>query len=83
MISTLAKAAASMNGQLQGADRAFAGISTDTRTLREGVAAPQLQNPFNEQLRRPVRESDREEVAGSCNVCPAITRHRQDLRGQG
>ena len=45
MISTLAKAAASMNGQLHGADRAFAGVSTDTRTIREGELFFALHGP--------------------------------------
>ena len=34
--STLGKAAASMRGVLSGNDRRFSGISTDTRTLKEG-----------------------------------------------
>ncbi len=45
MISTLAKAAAAMDGQLQGADRAFTGVSTDTRTIRKGELFFALQGP--------------------------------------
>ncbi len=45
MISTLAEAATSMQGQLQGANMAFAGVSTDTRTIREGELFFALQGP--------------------------------------
>ena len=36
MITTLRSAADCMNGELNGSDREFVGISTDTRTLRDG-----------------------------------------------
>ena len=45
MITTLAQAAASMQGTLQGDDRDFAGVSTDTRTIREGELFFALQGP--------------------------------------
>ncbi|MBT8088261.1 MAG: UDP-N-acetylmuramoyl-tripeptide--D-alanyl-D-alanine ligase [Gammaproteobacteria bacterium] len=45
MIGTLATAAVSMQGVLQGNDRPFAGLSTDTRTLREGELFFALQGP--------------------------------------
>ncbi|MDJ0709339.1 MAG: UDP-N-acetylmuramoyl-tripeptide--D-alanyl-D-alanine ligase [Woeseiaceae bacterium] len=45
MISTLTEAAIAMNGQLHGADREFAGVSTDTRTIREGELFFALQGP--------------------------------------
>ena len=45
MESTLAQAANSMCGTLQGADLKFRGVSTDTRTLREGELFFALQGP--------------------------------------
>ena len=45
MISTLAAAAAAMHGRLQGTDRTFAGVSTDTRTIRKGELFFALQGP--------------------------------------
>ena len=45
MIATLAAAASAMQGTLQGEDRPFAGISTDTRTIREGELFFALQGP--------------------------------------
>jgi len=45
MESTLAKAADSMHGQLQGNDLKFRGVSTDTRTLRKGELFFALQGP--------------------------------------
>ncbi len=45
MIATLAQAAAAMQGVLHGEDRAFRGISTDTRTIREGELFFALQGP--------------------------------------
>ena len=45
MESTLAKAANSMRGTLQGTDLRFRGVSTDTRTLREGELFFALQGP--------------------------------------
>jgi UDP-N-acetylmuramoyl-tripeptide--D-alanyl-D-alanine ligase len=45
MIGTLASAAVSMQGELHGDDRPFAGLSTDTRTLREGELFFALQGP--------------------------------------
>ncbi len=48
MIQSLSAAAQSMNGSLHGDDREFAGISTDTRTLRDGELFFALQGPnFN------------------------------------
>lgn len=45
MISTLSAAADTMQGELRGPDRAFTGISTDTRTLRDGELFFALQGP--------------------------------------
>jgi UDP-N-acetylmuramoyl-tripeptide--D-alanyl-D-alanine ligase len=45
MISTLAKAAMSMLGELHGEDREFVGVSTDTRSLRDGELFFALQGP--------------------------------------
>ncbi len=45
MMATLSAAAAAMQGKLRGGDRAFTGISTDTRTLREGELFFALQGP--------------------------------------
>ena len=45
MIDTLSRAATSMQGELHGDDREFAGISTDTRTLGEGELFFALQGP--------------------------------------
>ncbi|MBU2678237.1 MAG: UDP-N-acetylmuramoyl-tripeptide--D-alanyl-D-alanine ligase [Gammaproteobacteria bacterium] len=45
MITSLSAAAQSMNGVLHGDDRAFAGVSTDTRTLRDGELFFALQGP--------------------------------------
>jgi len=45
MESTLAQAAHSMHGQLQGSDLKFRGVSTDTRTLRKGELFFALQGP--------------------------------------
>ena len=48
MIQSLSAAANSMDGSLHGDDREFAGISTDTRTLRDGELFFALQGPnFN------------------------------------
>ena len=48
MIRSLSAAANSMDGSLYGDDREFAGISTDTRTLRDGELFFALQGPnFN------------------------------------
>lgn len=44
-MSTLASAAGFMNGKLHGADHAFNGVSTDTRTLQEGQLFVALQGP--------------------------------------
>ena len=45
MIATLRQAADSMHGVLQGDDRPFDGVSTDTRTIREGELFFALQGP--------------------------------------
>lgn len=45
MIATLAQAAASMQGVLHGDDRAFAGVSTDTRSIQSGELFFALQGP--------------------------------------
>jgi UDP-N-acetylmuramoyl-tripeptide--D-alanyl-D-alanine ligase len=45
MINTLAAAARSMDGVLQGDDREFLGISTDTRTLHDGELFIAIQGP--------------------------------------
>ena len=45
MIDSLSAAATSMGGTLRGADRGFAGISTDTRTLRKGELFFALKGP--------------------------------------
>ena len=45
MIATLAEAASSMQGALHGDDCPFIGISTDTRTIREGELFFALQGP--------------------------------------
>ena len=45
MIANLSGAAASMQGVLHGEDRDFAGISTDTRSLRDGELFFALQGP--------------------------------------
>ena len=45
MIATLAQAAESMQGVLHGDDRAFGGVSTDTRTIRDGELFFALQGP--------------------------------------
>ncbi|MDH3491592.1 MAG: UDP-N-acetylmuramoyl-tripeptide--D-alanyl-D-alanine ligase [Gammaproteobacteria bacterium] len=45
MIASLSAAAKSMSGVLQGEDRAFAGISTDTRTLRGNELFFALEGP--------------------------------------
>ena len=45
MESTLAQAADSMHGRLQGTNRKFRGVSTDTRTLQEGELFFALQGP--------------------------------------
>lgn len=45
MISTLSAAAAVMQGELRGPDRAFRGISTDTRSIRDGELFFALQGP--------------------------------------
>lgn len=48
MIESLSSAADCMNGVLHGDDRDFAGVSTDTRTLRDGELFFALQGPnFN------------------------------------
>jgi len=45
MIATLSQAAGSMQGKLDGADHPFEGVSTDTRTIREGQLFFALQGP--------------------------------------
>jgi UDP-N-acetylmuramoyl-tripeptide--D-alanyl-D-alanine ligase len=45
MIASLSAAANSMDGILHGKDRGFAGVSTDTRTLRDGELFFALQGP--------------------------------------
>jgi UDP-N-acetylmuramoyl-tripeptide--D-alanyl-D-alanine ligase len=45
MEGTLAKAAHSMHGELSGSDVEFCGVSTDTRTLRQGELFFALQGP--------------------------------------
>jgi UDP-N-acetylmuramoyl-tripeptide--D-alanyl-D-alanine ligase len=45
MNNTLAYATQAMNGTLHGADRSFDGVSTDTRTLRDGELFFALQGP--------------------------------------
>ena len=45
MISTLSSAAEAMRGELHGEDRGFSGISSDTRTIREGELFFALQGP--------------------------------------
>jgi len=45
MIATLSQAALSMQGVLHGADRPFEGVSTDTRTIRDGQLFFALQGP--------------------------------------
>ncbi len=45
MIATLSGAAESMQGVLHGDDRDFAGVSTDTRTIRDGQLFFALQGP--------------------------------------
>jgi UDP-N-acetylmuramoyl-tripeptide--D-alanyl-D-alanine ligase len=45
MESTLAQAATSMHGELQGTDLKFRGVSTDTRTLQQGELFFALQGP--------------------------------------
>ena len=45
MIATLSQAAESMHGMLHGDDRSFDGISTDTRSIREGQMFFALQGP--------------------------------------
>jgi len=45
MINTLATAAQSMNGVLQGEDREFVGVSTDTRTLHDGELFFAIEGP--------------------------------------
>ncbi|MDJ0748548.1 MAG: UDP-N-acetylmuramoyl-tripeptide--D-alanyl-D-alanine ligase [Woeseiaceae bacterium] len=45
MISTLSDAAAAMQGELRGPDRAFTGISTDTRSIRDGELFFALRGP--------------------------------------
>jgi len=45
VIATLAQAAASMQGVLHGDDREFGGVSTDTRTIRDGELFFALQGP--------------------------------------
>ena len=45
MESTLAKVAATMHGELHGADHGFRGVSTDTRSLRKGELFFALQGP--------------------------------------
>ena len=44
-MSSLATAAGFVHGRLHGADRAFNGVSTDTRTLRQGELFVALQGP--------------------------------------
>ena len=43
--STLTEAASMMNGELHGSDRRFAGISTDTRTLKPDELFVALDGP--------------------------------------
>jgi len=45
MIATLSQAAMSMRGVLHGTDRPFEGVSTDTRTIRDGQLFFALQGP--------------------------------------
>jgi len=45
VIGTLSQAANSMQGELHGSDRSFEGVSTDTRTIREGQLFFALQGP--------------------------------------
>ena len=45
MIATLSQAAESMQGMLHGDDRVFGGVSTDTRTIRDGQLFFALQGP--------------------------------------
>ncbi len=45
MITTLSAAATAMQGKLRDADREFAGVSTDTRTIRDGELFFALQGP--------------------------------------
>ena len=45
MITTLSQAATSMQGVLRGADSPFEGVSTDTRTIRDGQLFFALQGP--------------------------------------
>jgi len=45
MIDTLSAAAKSMNGVLHGGDRQFGGVSTDTRSIRDGELFFALQGP--------------------------------------
>ncbi len=45
MIRSLSSAANSMNGLLQGPDRSFTGVNTDTRSIREGELFFALQGP--------------------------------------
>lgn len=45
MIATLSEAASVMQGELYGDDREFSGVSTDTRSLREGELFFALQGP--------------------------------------
>ncbi len=45
MISSLSSAANCMNGLLQGSDRPFSGVNTDTRSIREGELFFALQGP--------------------------------------
>jgi UDP-N-acetylmuramoyl-tripeptide--D-alanyl-D-alanine ligase len=45
MITTLSAAAKWMQGELRGDDREFSGVSTDTRTIREGELFFALQGP--------------------------------------
>jgi UDP-N-acetylmuramoyl-tripeptide--D-alanyl-D-alanine ligase len=45
MIGSLSEAAKSMSGVLHGSDRQFAGVSTDTRSLRDGELFFALQGP--------------------------------------
>jgi UDP-N-acetylmuramoyl-tripeptide--D-alanyl-D-alanine ligase len=45
MIATLQQAADCMNGALHGVDREFGGVSTDTRTIRDGELFFALQGP--------------------------------------
>lgn len=45
MVSTLTQAAAMMNGELHGADRSFAGVCTDTRTLKTDELFVALDGP--------------------------------------